>query len=148
MGFTYSQSLYRGKSVIELRKEYVKKALEAHEATGSTTLVSKSSSGCAIATAIMTHPKTSFFSHLHCNKGEGSHSGRFSGLVTDNANGLIFVDDFIDSGATLLSITEHLKKHAFYNTIKIVAAVYSAELSSFKLCDIKPNVLRFSVNID
>ena len=144
MGLVYGSTLYHGSTIKHAAECYVRAILRAYKATGAKTLVSRGSSGCAIASIALMDERLEHFGHIHCGKTTG-HQGRFSGRYNDIEQGVIFVDDFIETGHTFRTVRQHLAEKDFGKIrTKIVAMVVADS------CDTKytpRNVQIFYVNI-
>jgi adenine/guanine phosphoribosyltransferase-like PRPP-binding protein len=126
--FEYGSSFYNTEELKYFAEKYIKKLPK-----DVTCLVSIGSSGCAIASAILTLSEKSL-NHISLRKNatESQHAAYYAGRAKPLGVYCI-VDDFIDTGETIKNI---LNKHiTFEKNIKYILVDYS-ELSKKRLKEI------------
>jgi orotate phosphoribosyltransferase-like protein len=97
----YRQTLFRGRSLKRIAQYYLKFLPKEVDC-----LVSRGSSGCAIATAILLLSEKPLMHHVVRKENEETH-GEF---YTSPDKCMAIVDDFIDSGITIRKILQKVPK--------------------------------------
>lgn len=96
---------------------------------GTTTIVSRGSSGCTIASAILMlaalKKDGKKLSHHHVSKSKNHRRGTAGPEFLDENDKIVIVDDFVSSGKTIRAIVSHIRKQvpAFsYTNINVILA--------------------------
>ena len=115
MSLTYGTTLYRTESLKKVIRWYTRefnKIIEQDDSVNG--VVSTGSSGAIIAGLVVARAKREMV-HIHVGKRAG-HNGKLSGISSSDGN-FVFVDDFIDSGASLRRCQTHLRPSKYIKYI-------------------------------
>jgi orotate phosphoribosyltransferase-like protein len=103
---TYDYECFRSVSLREAAKSMVKQINKLNKGGANIdTVISRGSSGCSLASAILALSKTKLF-HLYIRKEHEQSHGLDDRAGTWGSGNAVIVDDFIMSGRTITTILE------------------------------------------